>query len=342
MKNYEAFMAQRPRLASALAIAGLASMLLGLSGVPSDIENWGVLFQSIGSNVGRWILVLAGLGAMAIWISAWKSKEETSSSVAPQLRSESNIKDSVVREIVVLIDDWRTIRTSEFGETPWSVYETWRKRTGQFITAVIGDKERQIFERNEVKPRNSNESVDLRIKALEQLRDNPDKWSVSVNEQELQEAIKQRRHLSAPDQIAIATSPIVETYLPSSPASEEHKDVSAEGQEDMEIEAEDDLVTALRRERNHGQQLLHALGAGFAEIWKYHRPAKGSDVEGWEANVDHLLRDQRDLKRLFHYEPLEPAIAGLLPSLHDALLHGPERRRLKQRLHQLDLVLERL
>ena len=61
-----------------------------------------------------------------------------------------------------------------------------------------------------------------------------------------------------------------------------------EAEEDRGIEIED-LASALEKERKHGQRLLQALGVSFAEIWKYHRPAEGSDVDGWEANVNHLL-----------------------------------------------------
>jgi len=228
VKRYGAFMDRHPRLAFGLVIAGLVSMILSLSGIPSDIENWNIFFQSIGSEWGRWVLALGGLGAIAIWANTWKNRSKAS-----------------------------------------------------------------LFTSSE------------------------------------------------PPGTAASPTPVTH-YSPSEPIGEQESEPPVAARENAGTEAGGNLATALKRERNHGQRLLDALSDGFAAMWKYHRPPMGSDVDGWEANVDHLLRNRHDLKRLFHYEPLEPAIAGFMPGFQDAFLHGPEKRRLKQRLHQLDLVLERL
>lgn len=56
LERYEQFIARHPRL-------GLVAALLtvvGLAGVPDDLQNWSVALQAIGSELGRWLLVIVG------------------------------------------------------------------------------------------------------------------------------------------------------------------------------------------------------------------------------------------------------------------------------------------
>ncbi|HUC06905.1 MAG TPA: hypothetical protein VMR96_02355, partial [Solirubrobacterales bacterium] len=172
---------------------------------------------------------------------------------------------------------------------------------------------------------------------------------------EIRAAAERRRRLTPEDQIVVAGTPSLAMRYevkaqpvaesPSRSTKTARADTAATGPDLLQPleSAASELKGALEIERGHGRRLLDALGdMGLARNWRYHRPAKGSDVDGWEASIDHLLRDRNDLRDLFHYEPLEPAIRGFLPSLSDGLLHGPERRRLKQRLNQLDRVVERV
>lgn len=74
----------------------------------------------------------------------------------------------------------------------------------------------------------------------------------------------------------------------------------------------------------------------------FDNPPSREDVEPWRINVDHLLRDRGDLRKLFNYAP--PRLVGEKMSavLLDGLSGGPEIREVEQRLQQLDRVLERV
>jgi hypothetical protein len=46
-------------------VSGGLLAIVGLAGLPNDLENWGAAFQAIGSELGRWLLVIVGLGVIA-------------------------------------------------------------------------------------------------------------------------------------------------------------------------------------------------------------------------------------------------------------------------------------
>jgi hypothetical protein len=65
LERYEQFLGRHPRIALGAALSGSLFTFVGLAGVPSDLENWSAAFQAIGSELGRWLLVVVGLGVIA-------------------------------------------------------------------------------------------------------------------------------------------------------------------------------------------------------------------------------------------------------------------------------------
>jgi hypothetical protein len=66
------------------------------------------------------------------------------------------------------------------------------------------------------------------------------------------------------------------------------------------------------------------------------------DVHGWQANVEHLLRNDKELLQLFRWQPLTQNMGIAWKSVADAMFGGPQIRRLEGLLTQLDKVIERL
>ncbi len=271
---------------------------------------------------------------------------------------EALAKRTLEREIVALIDEWKLVRHDTFTGTDFGTYSLWEERTSKFIGSALGEVERSRFQSNGDETNLSLErQATLRIRALERLRDNQSDWRLlGKRRDDIRAAIKARRELEPQDQIVLAGTPsLAKRYANDVGPPQESEESPGEAGDDSDQAGPDisdefqssapvagGLKESLEAEREHGRRLLNALSAGLAGSWQYQRVPQGSDVDGWEANVDHLLRDQKDMRDLFHYEPLEPAIRGVLPNLADGLFHGPERRRLKRRLNQLDRVIERV
>lgn len=66
-------------------IVSVVLTVVGASGIPDNLKAWGRLFAMIGSDLGRWLLVLGGL-AILIWINRrgiYQLFHSTSASVQP-------------------------------------------------------------------------------------------------------------------------------------------------------------------------------------------------------------------------------------------------------------------
>jgi hypothetical protein len=359
MRHYTDFMRKHPRISLGVTALGLITMVIGAAGIPSDLEAWGNAFDAVGSDLGRWILVGVGLavvlGSLAPRIRFQDPSPRpqpvrrkvrlpppprpSSSSSHGRRYGSGAIRQAMVdaarqkaiqdieHELVTMIEEWRLIRGDAFGETDYGVYSLWTGKTSDFIGKVLGEVERQRFEgtAGESAP-TLRQSAALRIQELERLRDNPDKWQVQLEGQELTDAIQARQQLTPQDRIVLAGSPLADQY-----------EIST-----VDDQAKPDIVTSLGTERKHGYRLLSAL-ENPAERFGYEEIPGPEDVERWEAQVKNLLRDDPERLRLFLYIPpiaRNKSGGNILAGLLDAMAGGSEIRRLQQRLRQLDVVLQ--
>ncbi len=73
VRRVQTFVRRHPTLDAAIFVLGLASMLIGASGHPGDVANWGDTFSFIGAECGRWVLTGVGflfVGAVALTLLA--------------------------------------------------------------------------------------------------------------------------------------------------------------------------------------------------------------------------------------------------------------------------------
>jgi hypothetical protein len=68
--------ARHPRAALGAGLSG-ALTIIGLSGLPDDLENWNAAFQAIGSDLGRWLLVGVGVCVALALIASRKQQSES-------------------------------------------------------------------------------------------------------------------------------------------------------------------------------------------------------------------------------------------------------------------------
>jgi hypothetical protein len=92
LERYEKFLAAHPRLALGMALSGGCLTILGLAGVPSDLENWVAAFRFIGSDAARWIFVIAGVVVIGSAALAQKYRAAASVSEEQPLGPEERLK----------------------------------------------------------------------------------------------------------------------------------------------------------------------------------------------------------------------------------------------------------
>ncbi len=85
LERYEKFLAAHPRLALGIAVSGGCLTILGLAGVPSDLESWAAAFRFIGSDEARWVFVIAGVIVIGSAALAQKYRGTGSESDKPPL-----------------------------------------------------------------------------------------------------------------------------------------------------------------------------------------------------------------------------------------------------------------
>lgn len=69
LDRYINFAQAHPRLSASVSVLGVGTMVLGASGTPSDVENWGKVFAAVGSDGGRWLLVFLGLALVVVAVT---------------------------------------------------------------------------------------------------------------------------------------------------------------------------------------------------------------------------------------------------------------------------------
>jgi len=195
------------------------------------------------------------------------------------LKSETLAVQAAVRkELVALIDEWKAIRGDAFRGTDYGTYSCWKERTSEFIDAIFGGEERQLFEGNgTADPPTIEKSADLRIQALEALRERSASWSILLDRDGVDRAVAARRKLTPEDQIVISATPALEQLFSvgnSEQASVERRksdDKShaldsphqqggfSQGTEASDFVGGSALRQALLDEQKHGRMILDAL-----------------------------------------------------------------------------------
>lgn len=123
-------------------------------------------------------------------------------------------RNAIEKELVAIIDEWKVVRGNAYSGTHYGTYNLWEQQTSSYIEDVLGPIERQRFQSNDGESNASLErQAELRINALELLRDNPDRWKTrSVERAEIAAAGERRRELSPADEIVLAGGPLL-SYL---------------------------------------------------------------------------------------------------------------------------------
>lgn len=66
MRRFNDYLRAHPSASGALSLAGLVTMLIGASGYPANIADWGEAFAAIGGELGRWVLAAVGFGLVVV------------------------------------------------------------------------------------------------------------------------------------------------------------------------------------------------------------------------------------------------------------------------------------
>lgn len=220
-----------------LLVVGYA--IYGIGGAPGAAEGWEDIFEPLGLGLTRVIgivllvvIVTSLLPSKArnqVWrwtkrqlkIEATPAKKARHvKAVArppqapPPYLQRANIhedlaKRALERELVALVDEWKLVRNDNLKGTNYGTYVLWERKTSEFISTVLGETERSRFQSNGDETNISLErQSELRIRALERLRDNPDEWRIfGKTRDEIRAAIKARRDLAPQEQIVLAGTP---------------------------------------------------------------------------------------------------------------------------------------
>ena len=334
---------------SILTLLWIVSLVVGLVGRILDSG------YETGANV---LIAVGALGILLQLLVAILPRSTTTEDLPEadvEVENDAEVREiaaAIETELVAVIDEWKALRPSEFEETANAPYSFLLRRTSEFLETILGRTEAQRFEDNgSEKPGTFNQLVDLRIRALSRLRDAPDQWRPRVDVAKFAEAVAVRKEIDYGSAILIAGSPLEDHYeIPADPdsfaSSSSTEATESEAEEERATVAtlapEDDLETALRTEKAEGETLLKALKAGVFGSWQYDRVPTPEDVHGWQANVEHLLRNERELLQLFRWQPLTRNMGIAWTTAADAIFAGPQIRRLKGLLAQLGKVIERL
>jgi hypothetical protein len=159
-------------------LSGGTITIIGLVGLPNDLESWSAAFQAIGSDLGRWLLVIAGLAAIATFALARfrhqdrpaSARRETSSAKAHQspgriyggaavvqsadrkaaeatfvaAEAEISLASEEATEMAKMLRaEWPHI-TPE-GALVEVALPDWREKTTDFIAGVLGPASRAAF-----------------------------------------------------------------------------------------------------------------------------------------------------------------------------------------------------
>lgn len=130
-------------------------------------------------------------------------------------RNERRAARAFERELVALVDEWKLVRGNAFSGTDFGTYSLWERKSCEFIGDILGEAERQRFQSNGDEVNLTLErQAELRIRALERLRDDPGRWKlVGKSRDHVRTASEKRRLLSPQERIVLAGTPeLAKTY----------------------------------------------------------------------------------------------------------------------------------
>ncbi len=130
-------------------------------------------------------------------------------------RNERRAARAFERELVTLVDEWKLVRGNAFRGTDFGTYSLWERKSCEFIGGILGETERQRFQSNGDEVNLTLErQAELRIRALERLRDAPGRWKlVGKSRDHVRTASEKRRLLSPQERIVLAGTPeLAKTY----------------------------------------------------------------------------------------------------------------------------------
>lgn len=201
-------MARHPHAKLGARVSGGFLAVVGAAGLPSDLENWGAAFQAIGSNLGRWILVIVGIGVViAVTVLQRVSVRRASDSSGPlQEEAERAVFVAVEGEIAVaheeavelhrlLLDEWPYITPK--GQDLEQAILDWRLKTTDFITAVLGPAHRAAFRTASAGKSNAPDRLEAEGKFLGDLALSLTPDSIRADEGDVLEARTKRRKSQA-------------------------------------------------------------------------------------------------------------------------------------------------
>ncbi|MCW2980488.1 MAG: hypothetical protein JWO14_2215 [Solirubrobacterales bacterium] len=255
---------------------------------------------------GLALMALAAIIATTVLIDRTEPPEVSADEPKPPpVRKPRNILGQasgrlIEDELVKLIDEWRKLRASEFGETSAPAYNVLERKTSDFLSAALGDAERQRFQSNRgVAASTRNALVDLRITALEALRDNPRRWHFRRDLSGLQAAVGARRSLDRGERIAIADSPLAEIY------GSEQDDLDSTADVSEPDDGEKAPADAPESVRPADQEPSAARDAPSSKPRRRSRPASLASLEKLYTDGDRMLKATNPLSPIssFGYGP---------------------------------------
>jgi hypothetical protein len=218
--RYSDFVQQHPKLSAGVSVLGVATMILGASGTPSDIENWGKVFAAIGSDRARWVLVALGLALLVAAAIPWLSRKSASAQAAtPELPTgplihspeqaprstaerhppptfiavEAEIAlahEEVIEMTKILRAEWPHITPD--GAVVQVALPDWRAKTTEFMGTVLGAAQRAAF-RGAAIGGDELERLEAEARFLSHLALNLSPGAIRLDEDEFLSARTQRR-----------------------------------------------------------------------------------------------------------------------------------------------------
>jgi hypothetical protein len=276
-------------------------------------------------------------------------------------------------ELVVLIDEWKLVRNDHIRGTDYGTYSLWERKTSSFLASVLGETERSRFQSNKGESNPSlHRQAELRILALEDLRDNPARWSLGVKSRDdIRAAIEERRDLAPRDRIVLAGTPdLAKLYnIPlredePAPVSDPHPEADPEPPPSIQV-LDDEDSEAAETDEEDGRQPTLRPGMGTLEklyvegrrMQKAAAPFAGlmggllspgpppteAQIDRWQGKVRAALPPAH--RRRFTFAPLEAKVnepftlGGITLS---AFAESEQAKRLRTSLEELQRIMDEM
>jgi hypothetical protein len=275
-------------------------------------------------------------------------------------------------ELVVLIDEWKLVRNDHIRGTDYGTYSLWERKTSSFLASVLGETERSRFQSNKGESNPSlHRQAELRILALEDLRDDPARWSLGVKSRDdIRAAIEERRDLAPQDRIVLAgtpnlakrykvplhedePAPVSDSQPEADPEPPSIQILDDEDSEAAETDEEDGRQSALRPgmgtleklyvEGRRMQKAAAPLAGLTGGLLSHGPPPTEAQIDRWQGKVRAALPPAH--RRHFTFAPLEAkvnepfALGGITLS---AFAESEPAKRLRTSLEELQRIMDEM